>query len=571
MTAKAQGQAWLADETDTSTPVAPPVQLAAPDDANWDASCDVLVIGAGLAGTTAALRAAEDDGLEVIAVDRGEGGGASYLSGGVLYLGGTRVQQECGIADSAENMANYLAYEAGDVVRPETLRRFTEQSAAMIPWLEKWGARFGGPATDAKTSYPGTAFLYYSGNEKTRAGKAVATPAPRGHRALPLDGKSVWALSGTQLMTPLLASLKARPNAQLWAQTTARRLITDDSGRVIGAEVWRLRPGSAAARTHRMLLGVGRNMVAAVLGVTAPAMRAAARIERAKAERLRVRVRRGVVLSAGGFVYNRTMMARFAPAYLAMAPLGTIGDDGSGIKLGASVGGATDRMGTISAWRFLYPPATWTKGIMVGPDGKRAVNEEEYGARTGEALFERCGGKAWVVLDHSLQHLVEADTKDPELQPYQRMSLKPALRFNTRSAPTIGELADKIGITRAALEATVAEYNSAISEGRPDAFDKGDAYRRPITDGPFFATDISATAKMFPVPGLTMGGLTPDEETGAVLDGAGQPVRGLYAAGRNAVGICSGYYVSGTSLADCVFSGLRAADSIRREAGEANA
>ena len=63
--------------------------------------------------------------------------------------------------------------------------------------------------------------------------------------------------------------------------------------------------------------------------------------------------------------------------------------------------------------------------------------------------------------------------------------------------------------------------------------------------------------------GITMGGLKVNEDSGAVLDDAGAPVPGLYAAGRTAIGVCSNFYVSGLSLADCVFSGWRAADSIK--------
>jgi 3-oxo-5alpha-steroid 4-dehydrogenase len=62
----------------------------------------------------------------------------------------------------------------------------------------------------------------------------------------------------------------------------------------------------------------------------------------------------------------------------------------------------------------------------------------------------------------------------------------------------------------------------------------------------------------YPAPMLTLGGLVVDESTGAVRRADGSTVEGLYAAGRTAVGICSRSYVSGLSLADCVFSGRRA-------------
>lgn len=552
---------YFNDECATSIPVSASRTVSDADAEPWDEACDVLVVGCGLAGTSTALRVAEDPALSVLAVDRGEGGGASALSGGVLYLGGTRIQKECGVEDSPENMAAYLANETGTLIKPETVRRFAQQSASFIPWLESHGARFGGPLSEAKTSYPGTKFLYYSGNEKTVAARKLATPAPRGHRALPADPADVTAMSGGELMRPLLVSLASKPNIRLSPETTVRRLVLDAAGSVVGVEMWRLPP--PAARKHRLLMRMGRNMIATILGASAKALRAATRIEHEQARLVRVRVRRGVVLSAGGFIFNPTMLQHAAPKYVGVAGIGTIGDDGSGIKLGASAGGATDRMNIVSAWRFLYPPASWVKGIAIGPEGRRIVNEEEYGARTGEAVFERNGGLGWVIVDRTLQDAVEQDAKDPELLSFQKLTTKASLRLYTKAAPTLERLAQKIGVPADALVATVEEYNRSIRDGEPDAFGKSDALRKPIVTGPFFATDISWKTKLNPISGVTMGGLTVNEETGAVLGTDGEEIGGLYAAGRNAVGLCSNFYVSGLSLADCVFSGWRAADSLK--------
>ena len=62
---------------------------------------------------------------------------------------------------------------------------------------------------------------------------------------------------------------------------------------------------------------------------------------------------------------------------------------------------------------------------------------------------------------------------------------------------------------------------------------------------------------MAPLPCLTLGGLRVNEETGGVLNQSNVEIPGLYAAGRTAVGICSNIYVSGLSVADCIFSGRR--------------
>jgi 3-oxo-5alpha-steroid 4-dehydrogenase len=557
---------FLPDLSDTCTRVEPARIVDSAENEAWDLSCDVLVVGVGLAGVSAALRAAEDPALEVVAVDRGLGGGTSAQSGGVLYLGGTRVQQEAGVEDSPENMAKYLAMETGNVVTSETVRRFAHASAAFVPWLERYGARFGGPATEDKTSYPRIGYLYFSGNEATPEGRALATPAQRGHRAKPAPGARPGPLSGQDLMRPLVASLARQPNVRLLRQTRATRLIVDGKGAVVGAELSRIPPG-LARMLHSWLYALGANPILGVLGLAAPAQRWAARIERSAARPMRIWARKGVVLAAGGFAYNRAMIDKIAPAYSNSAPLGTIADDGSGIKLGMTAGAAVNRMPTISAWRFFYPPAAWTEAVCVGQDGERLLSEELYGARTGEAIFERAGGKAWLVLDAGLQAKVAEQAKGKELHSFQRMQLKSILDKHTVSADTLAALAAKIGAPPERLVATMEAYNRAIREGAPDPLGKSDKRRVPLDQGPFYATDVGYSVKLSPIFALTMGGLVVDEETGQVLDAGGRAIPGLFAAGRTAVGMCSGHYVSGLSLSDCVWSGCRAAETLKGNGG----
>ena len=96
---------------------------------------------------------------------------------------------------------------------------------------------------------------------------------------------------------------------------------------------------------------------------------------------------------------------------------------------------------------------------------------------------------------------------------------------------------------------------------------KSEKLRRKIETGPFYATDFGADLKLSPIPALTMGGLVVDEDTGQVMGTDGKPVKGLFAAGRTAIGICSHYYVSGLSLGDCVWSGWRAAETLKGNGG----
>ncbi len=166
------------------------------ENAEQHSQYDVIVVGFGVAGAAAAIEAA-DRGARVLVLDRSYGGGASALSGGVVYAGGgTAFQTAAGYDDNPENLYAYLRQEVGDAVDDATLRRFCEQSPAMIPWLEEQGATFGSAVAPYKTSYPTDKhYLYFSGNEKAYPYRNSAMPAPRGHRVVAkglASGKVLW-------------------------------------------------------------------------------------------------------------------------------------------------------------------------------------------------------------------------------------------------------------------------------------------------------------------------------------------------------------------------------------------
>nr|WP_280227651.1 DEAD/DEAH box helicase [Nocardia farcinica] len=110
--------------------------------------------------------------------------------------------------------------------------------------------------------------------------------------------------------------------------------------------------------------------------------------------------------------------------------------------------------------------------------------------------------------------------------------------------------------------ATVEAHNAAIAAGAPDPVGKPAEFCEPVRSGPYWLLDVGIKPSVInPCPMLTLGGVVVDETTGAVRSTAGHDIPGLFAAGRTAVGICSDSYVSGLSLADCVFSGRRAGRS----------
>jgi len=526
-------------------PMAPPVA--------YDTECDLLVIGYGAAGSAAAMEAAER-GLDVMLADRFSGGGASWLSGGIVYAGGGTAQQRAnGHHDTAEAMAEYLVREVGDAMSAETVRQYCEQSAEMIAWLERHGVVFDAAQAPHETSYPSRDhYLYFSGNEMVPANLGRAKPAPRGHRA-----KGDW-LSGRAMMEGMMAKVAATPGITIRTESAVRRLIVDGQGTVVGAELMCLAPGAAITRLHRRLERLARGMTLQAMGISRRFTGLLTAIERRHARPMLVKARRGVVLATGGFIKNRAMVARHAPEFTKGFPLGSTGCDGSGIRLGLGLGGRLDRADSISAWRFINPPHAFAKGIVVDSQGRRLTNEEQYGARLGDAMMRRAEGRAYIIIDQALRDEAKAEIAGGGMWGFQAFPAR-FLMMRASKAATLEQLARRLGMLPGELAAAVAANNAAARGEAPDPVGKSDEMRGAIAAGPFYALDISVGQAAFPLPVLTLGGLAVDERSGAVLREAGGIVPGLYAVGRAARGLPSNFYVSGLSLGDCIWSGRRTA------------
>jgi 3-oxo-5alpha-steroid 4-dehydrogenase len=286
--------------------------------------------------------------------------------------------------------------------------------------------------------------------------------------------------------------------------------------------------------------------------------RALTRLEARYAQRWTARARRGVILCAGGFVFNPDMMRKHAPAFAGSMPIGTVGDDGSGIELGQSVGGAVGQMDRCSAWRFINPPEAFTCGILVDARGQRICNEELYGATLGELIAERARGHGYLVIDATMVAQAREQIRRQKGARFQKLSTFINLFLNRKTAATLTELAACCGMPADAFAATVAAYNGVALQGGADPFGKSEALCQPIRTPPFYAINCDIENAKFQTPCLTLGGLRVNGASGQVLRQDGSPIAGLYAAGRNAVGIASHSYISGLSISDCIFSGRTA-------------
>lgn len=547
--AKPNDPTWYSD-------VQPPRVVTDPEGTSWDEEVDVAVVGFGGAGACAAIEAA-DNGAEVMVFDRFTGGGATGSSGGVYYAGGgTSHQRQAGVEDTPEEMFKYLSMETQGCVEESTLKEFCDKSRENLMWLENQNVPFEGSLCPYKTSYPTNQYrLYYSGNETVRRYKEHARPAPRGHIA---NGKKgLRAVAGPTFYRPLKRSA-LRKGVRFRAQARVDRLVTDRQGAVVGLECREIPQRTFWSRLHACLATADAKVYRFVPALGHLLRSMVRRIELRKAATRRIRARRGVILSAGGFIFNRSMVEHYAPNYKDGLPLGTAGDDGSGIRLGESVGGVAQRMDRVSAWRFINPPLAWAQGIIVNGEGERYCDETVYGSFLGERMCEDQGGRAILIIDRALFKKALKEILPGKVMPFQLMAAASNMFFNAKKDKTVDLLAEACNMNPERLRATIETYNEAARGNAEDPFGKPTEMMQALEQAPYYAMDVSADSKLYPCPMITFGGLSVDEKTGAVKGADGSIIHGLYAAGRTAVGIASNSYVSGLSIADCVFSGRRA-------------
>ncbi|KAI9375932.1 FAD binding domain-containing protein [Aspergillus egyptiacus] len=515
---------------------------------------DIIVVGSGVAGVSASIAAAEQ-GASVVMLDASHGGGATAMSGGVVYAGGgTEYQKAAGYGDDTpENMFRYLKEETKDAVDEQTLRDFCDGSVSRLKWMERHGARFEGSLCPYKTSYPTDEhYLYFSGNETCYPYNKIAEPAPRGHRmASP-------GLSGGALWQPLFESA-TKLGVRVLPASKVERILLNDRNAVGGVEFKHLEPSTKAFRRHRSLTNLGKRLQLVIPNLAAKILDRADTLWDRDTFPSRLNAP-AVILAAGGFGFNPAMRQQYAPEFAKVAPLGTRGDDGSGIRLGQSVGGSVAKMENMSAWRFLYPPTALLEGVVVSQVGNRFIAEDIYGATMSDKMIRDHDNKAFLILD-SVQWTKAKSQLSKQTQSPLSLQRRHWLMWDHIKTSSIDDLAAKLDLPPDALHRTVVAYNDAIARGEEDPMHKEAKYCTPILNPPFYGIDISSRVEgIQAVYGLTLGGLRVDGKSGLVLREDDSCITGLYAAGRNAVGICSNGYVSGLSIADGVFSGMRAGE-----------
>jgi succinate dehydrogenase/fumarate reductase flavoprotein subunit len=451
------------------------------------------VIGFGIAGGCAAVSAAAA-GARVVVLERAAAaGGTTSMAGGHFYLGGgTAVQQATGHQDTAEEMYKYLVAVSRD---PELdkIRAYADGSVEHFNWLEDLGFQFERSYYPEKAVIqPNTEGLMFTGNEKVWPFKNQAVPAPRGHK-VPVPGDT----GGAGMVIDLLVKRAADLGVQVRYETGATGLILD--GDTVTGVSWKHFEDSGSIRA------------------------------------------KGVVIAAGGFVMNEEMVAQYTPK-LAEKPfvLGNTYDDGLGIRLGASAGGATKHMDQIFITAPAYPPSILLTGIIVNKDGHRFVTEDSYHSRTSGYVMDQPDSAAYLIVD-------EAHLKHPEVP------LIPLID----GWETVEEMESDLGIPEGNLVATLKSYNEHAARGEDPEFHKQPEFLAAQDKGPWGAFDLTLGKAMY--AGFTVGGLVTTVD-GQVVREDGAVVPGLYAAGACASNIAQDGkgYASGTQLGEGSFFGRRA-------------
>jgi len=257
-------------------------------------------------------------------------------------------------------------------------------------------------------------------------------------------------------------------------------------------------------------------------------------------EEVAIRAERGVVLATGSFAYHQKMIEGYAPRLIGRPAAAIEEHDGIGILVAQALGAELAHMDATEV-AFFGDPQMMVRGILVNGRGQRFIAEDTYPGRIGQAALIQQENQAYLVIDEeSLAAALATETATPFFR-----------QPPTWVAETVAELESDMGLPERALQGTVDCYNLHAADGEDPLLGKKPEWVKPI------GTPLAAFDMRGFTAGFTLGGLRTDLDS-RVLHVCGEPIPGLFAAGRCTSGLCAGGYVSGASLGDGSFYGRRA-------------
>ncbi|WP_374999501.1 3-oxosteroid 1-dehydrogenase [Aeromicrobium sp. CTD01-1L150] len=552
-------------------------------------TCDVVVVGAGGAGMTAALAAARH-GLDTVVIEKSPYfGGSTARSGGGVWVPGNQALRDAGQvdADDAEQAKRYLDAIVGDVVPkerrdtfldrgPEVVDFLTEQTPVRFRWVPEYSDYLpeepGGRA-QGRSVEPVPMDGHIIGDELERLCPAY-TKAPPNFIVTQADFRKINL--GLRTLRGPLTMLRVLLNKAI---DTMRRRRMYAMGNALAIS---MRKGlmDAGVPVHyeteltALVVEDGR-----VVGV---------RVVRGGADHdgteIVVRARRGVILGSGGFEKNEALREKHLPSPTDAAwSTAAASNTGAGIEAGVAVGAATDLMD--DAWwgpTIPLPSGAWfclaernlPGSIIVNSAGRRFMNEAlPYVEATHEIYAGEATGvshvPAWMIVDQRYRNRYLFAGLSPR-QPFPGRWYK---HGTVKRSDTLADLAAEIDVPADALVETVHRFNGFAVAGVDEDFRRGDsAYDRYYADprvqpnpslhsidqGPFYAVKI--------VPGDlgTKGGIVTDER-GRALRPDGSAIDGLYAAGNCSSAVMGRTYAGpGATIGPALTFGYLAAEDIAR-------
>ena len=537
--------------------------------------CDLLVIGSGAGGLSAAVTAAHL-GLKVVVAEKdAQFGGTTAWSGGWMWIPRNPLAREAGYHEDLRGPLAYLRHELGERFDEARVEAFLAQGPRMVEFFRgHTQLQFiaGNAIPDFHGQSPGAA-----------TGARSVCAAPFDIRRLgaqmqalkpPLRETTLWGMgiaSGVELRHFLNA---LRKGASL--RYVAARVLRHAWDRLLYGR------GTRAVNGHALVAALAASAFerGVQLLTQSPAVRlvrSAHRVEGAVLQtpqgELSVQARCGVVLATGGFPHDVQRQRELVPHvraghghWSAANPSNT----GDGLRLGESAGGSVTR-DLVQAMALApvsrVPRDDGSTGhyphlierakpglIAVGSDGRRFGNEADSYHDLMQALLratpEGQAPKAWLVCDHAFIRRYGLGAVKPAPLP-----LGPWLANGyLRRGRSLAELAQVCGIAADALGATVARYNTMARAGLDEDFAKGQTpYNRvqgepecafpnpcmaPLERGPFYAVQI-LMGSLGSFAGLRV------NAQAQVLDARGLALRGLYAAGNDMSSLMGGHYPSG--------------------------
>lgn len=534
-----------------------------------DKEVDLLVIGAGAAGMSAALFS-QLNGLDVLLCEKAsQVGGTTATSGGTIWVPGSHLSAEAGVPDDINQARIFLKSVVGDRGGDKNREAFLESSPKMIRDLDeqtsvKLNACLAHP--DYIKNQPGEAF----------GGRALA-PAEFDGRLLGSDFKYVlppraefMGLGGMMVNRNELNALLNPFSSGRNFMTTMKVVLPYFLSRLRFSRGTRLVMGNALAGSLFYNLKQ-RNVPVWLDSALKELMTENGKVVAAKIQTpdgiVTVKTRKGVVLATGGIGWNQQLRTQLFPKGMIEDSLSPVSNTADGLtaamKAGAQLDPSVDssvlyfpcsvhthKNGYKAVWPHIILDRAKPGVIAVNADGERFVNESDSYHDFCMAQVKSNSGKEKIV-----SYLI---CDQAAIQKYGLGFVLPgAKKLNyflqekyLFSAPTVEALAEKVGINSAGLKQTIQRFNTLVDQGEDTDFGKGsgvmnrfngDPEVKPnpclgkLDQGPYYALPV------IPMDCASCGGLAGDE-FGRVLDNRNQVIEGLFACGNDLSSIFKGTY-----------------------------